>query len=128
MKIKAHIQTLVSEQYSLAWKFVFWANCALLLFLTLSPEVYHRPTFSNVDKVYHFIGFAAFAGFLVLAFPKFKAWLAICISILLGIAIEIAQHYIPHRGASFGDLSADILGAVVAVCVIILLRRLATSN
>lgn len=123
MKTKALFHSLVSDKYSVAWKFVFWTNCALLLYLTLSPDVYHRPTFSNVDKVYHFIGFAAFAGFLTLAYPRLKAWLAITTGALLGIAIEIAQHFIPHRGASFGDFAADVLGAAFAVGVVVLVRR-----
>jgi len=122
LKIKALIQSLVGDKYSLAWKVIFWANWALLLYLTLSPDVYHRPTFSNVDKVYHFIGFAAFTGFLTLAYPKIKAWLVIVTGALLGGAIEIAQHYIPHRAASVGDLAADALGAVFAVGVIVLIR------
>lgn len=123
MKTKVLFHSLVSDKYSLAWKFVFWTNCALLLYLTLSPDVYHRPTFSNVDKVYHFIGFAAFAGFLALAYPRLKAWLAITTGALLGVAIEIAQHFIPHRGASFGDFAADVLGAAFAVGVVVFVRR-----
>ena len=123
MKIKVLIQSLVSDEYSLVWKFVFWANCALLLYLTLSPDVYHRPTFSNVDKVYHFIGFAAFAGFLTLAYPKLNSLKAIIIGASLGVAIEIAQHFIPHRGASIGDLAADMLGAAFAVGVVFFVRK-----
>ena len=123
MSIKPLIQTMLDEKHSLAWKVVFWANGVLLLFLTLSPDVYHRPTFSNVDKVYHFIGFGAFAFFLALAFPRIKPLLVIGIATLLGIAVEIAQHFIPYRGASYGDLLADVLGAVTAVGVIVFLRR-----
>ncbi len=123
MNAKLLIHSLVGDKYSTAWKLIFWANCALLLYLTLSPDVYHRPTFSNVDKVYHFIGFAAFAGFLVLAYPRLKAWLAIVVGSLLGVSIEIAQHFIPHRAASFGDLAADVLGAVFAVGAVFLVRK-----
>lgn len=102
---------------------MFWANCGLLLYLTLSPIVHHGPTFSNVDKVYHFIGFAAFAGFLTLAYPRLKAWKVVVVGGLVGLLIEIAQHFIPHRAASIGDLAADVLGAAFAVWLVFFIRR-----
>ncbi len=123
MGIKPLIRHIIDEKYSLTWKVIFWLNGIILLFLTLSPDVYHRPTFSNIDKVYHFIGFGAFAFFLALAFPRIKPLLVIGIATLLGITVEIAQHFIPYRGASYGDLLADVMGAVTAVGVIVFLRR-----
>jgi VanZ family protein len=127
LKAKAFIFSLVTDKYSLAWKLVFWANCGLLLYLTLSPMVYHGPLFPNIDKVYHFIGFAAFAGFLSLAYPRLKAWKVIVVGAMVGLLIEIAQHFIPSRAASIGDLAADVLGATFAVWVVFFVREKVAS-
>lgn len=123
MKTKVLFHSLVSDKYSLAWKFVFWTNCALLLYLTLSPDVYHRPTFSNVDKVYHFIGFSTFTVLLAFAFPNLKLTIVFILGLILGGLVEFTQQFVPHRNASIGDFLADFAGIAIAIGLVVFIRR-----
>ncbi len=101
-----------------------WAATALLAtvlcILTLSPQTstVARP---SPDKLYHFIGFGALALPLCLAFPR-HAWAVILGVAAFGAAVEIIQPIV-GRGAEWGDLLADMLGAATAAGVAVALRR-----
>lgn len=123
MGIKPLIQTMLHEKNALTWKVIFWANGILLLYLTLMPSVQQTVSIPNIDKVFHFIGFGAFAFFCVLAFPKLKPWIVVVISTLLGVLVEIVQSFIPYRGFSVADMLADFLGIIVAISFIHLVRK-----
>ncbi len=101
-----------------------WAATALLaavlcvLTLSPSPPTGGRP---SPDKLYHFIGFGALAVPLCLAYPR-RAWAVIVGVIAFGAAVEVIQPFV-GRGAEWGDLLADALGAATAAGVAVALRR-----
>lgn len=71
-----------------------------------------------IDKIIHALLFAA-CGVLVS-----RAWgdtLAIstitCLLLLFGVLTEVAQHFIPGRGMSLGDIVADTVGAVAGIWI-----------
>jgi VanZ family protein len=43
--------------------------------------------------------------------------LSILLSFLYGISDEIHQHFVPYRDADLVDVLADMLGAVMGVCI-----------
>jgi VanZ family protein len=93
---------------------------AILCALTLSPQV---PAIGppGRDKLHHFIGFGLLALPLCLAFPR-RAWAVIAGVIIFGAAIEVIQPFV-GRGAEWGDLLADALGAATAAALAWALRR-----
>lgn len=73
------------------------------------------------DKIGHFVIYAIFTYLLGFAFLKelhlqrFLVW-ATGISMLVGLGVEIGQHYGPsYREGSVGDLIFNILGTVTCV-------------
>ena len=115
MIIGKFFEAIFKQKYSKRWQIVFWLNGALLMYLTLMPSVHHHVSYSNIDKVFHFIGFGAFAFFCVLAFSRLNLIWVVVLSTILGILVEIIQSYMPHRGFSYGDMVADFAGALTAV-------------
>ena len=80
------------------------------------------------DKIFHFIGFGAFSFFLFLGYPKIAPKLNIGFSFILGLAVEVAQTYIPHRSFDYMDLVADLLGSLAAVVFLAILKRILISK
>ncbi|MCQ0090990.1 VanZ family protein [Roseovarius sp. M141] len=93
---------------------------ALLCVLTLSPQ---GPAVGppRPDKLYHFIGFGLLAVPLCLVYPH-RAWTVVVGVIAFGAAIEVIQPYV-GRGAEWGDLLADALGAAGAAGLARMLPR-----
>ena len=115
MFIKSFFELIFKPEHVKKWQILFWLNGALLLYLTLMPSVQHQVTVQNIDKVFHFIGFGAFAFFCVLAFPKLSLLKVIILSSILGVGVEIIQSQIPHRSLSIADMLADFAGIITAV-------------
>ncbi|WP_369742631.1 VanZ family protein [Pseudidiomarina sp. PP-1MA] len=69
------------------------------------------PRFEHADKVVHFAAFFVLALTFHRAFP-IPIGAALVVLTLYGLAIEWAQHLLPYRSASAGDLLADAAGAV----------------
>lgn len=76
----------------------------------------------SFDKIAHAIVFAIQSLLLIVAFTKQytfqfvkenSIFLAVIVSIIYGLIIELAQSFIPGRGVELGDLIADSLGSVV---------------
>jgi len=71
----------------------------------------------HFDKLFHFLIFAGF----VFCIPCKDRWIGqvkiILLLIVLGMAIEGVQYFIPHRGASLHDLYADVLGIACGVFI-----------
>lgn len=68
------------------------------------------PRFEHADKVVHFVAFFILAVTFHRAFP-IPIWAALIVLTMYGLAIEGAQHILPYRQASLGDLLADAAGA-----------------
>jgi VanZ family protein len=115
MLIGKFFDILFHQKHSSKWQVIFWLNASLLLYLTLMPSVHHQLSYQNIDKVFHFIGFGAFAFSCVLAFPRLHILWAVTISCLLGVAVEVIQAFLPHRGFSYADMMADFVGIIAAV-------------
>lgn len=60
----------------------------------------------------HFFGYAVLVGFVTVACKTWSRLIAIYIvAIFIGIVSEMLQFFLPQRGASFIDLSMNVLGA-----------------
>ena len=95
---------------------VGWAVVALLLLLPLS-----LPGPSGSDLVGHFLLFAVMS-FTAVAFsrrPGQLAWLAFA-TIALGIALEYAQAFVPHRSSEVPDAVANGMGALAGYAAALL--------
>ena len=103
---------LLSPRLTRLWQLGFWLSLGIILYLTLTPNPPDPIKLRDIDKLYHFIGFVGFTTLFTLAFPRLKLWLVIPLAALLGVAIELAQLYIPHRGFSGWDIVADWLGVL----------------
>jgi len=119
------LRTLFKQEHIKKWQLVFWLNGLLLLYLTLMPSIDSGLSYPHADKLFHFIGFGAFALFCGLAFRQLNYLWVILIASSLGVIVEIAQSFLPHRGFSYADMLADLIGIIAAVIVLHLsgLRR-----
>jgi len=108
----------------------------LILYLTLSQPggegLFKFLKYPGVDKIGHF---GLFFVWSLLFFPELflpklageekptRFWIVATNSLVLGLAIEIAQGYIPHRSSDVLDLLADVLGSVTALLAVNIVRR-----
>lgn len=122
MKLNQLLAAIFGSQVSKVWKYLFIIIAVVLLYLTLMPSVHYQTHHRHIDKVFHFIGFGAFAFAYMLAFPKVKAYWIILVSMGLGISVELVQSFIPHRAFSYWDMVADLIGILFAVAVISIIR------
>ena len=118
MALQFLLKMLYHPKHTTKWRIVFWLNAALLLYLTLMPSVNYRISIDNIDKVFHFIGFGAFALFLGMAYQGLQLWKIVLISSCLGILVELIQSQIPYRSFSLADMLADWLGILIAVALL----------
>jgi len=113
----------VETRYQSTWRIIFWLVLLLLLGLTLTPQLPNTAlSIQHIDKLFHLIAFAGFSFIFCMAFAGISFKWAILLSTLLGIGIEVAQHYIPNRGFSLWDMLADFLGILLGCFLIRQLR------
>ena len=86
---------------------------SLVALLTLTPVPALGPV--GADKIYHVIAFAALAFPLSFLQPKASVWIVGGV-ISYGAGIELIQPYV-GRAAEWGDLLADIAGAMIGGAV-----------
>jgi len=96
------------------WKLSALTSVLLLLALTLTPKVSTWMPISQMDKIYHFIGFFGVSYVVFFASTKRPQWLLLSCLFALGILIEIGQHFIPGREFSWLDWVADCVGVLAA--------------
>ncbi len=117
----------------------FWPAAAALwtaavLALALSPDVRSSWLIKTLgDKILHAGAFTVGGVIWIKALetsPKLTragAWIAGTVAALLvGIAIELLQRYVPTRSADARDFLADILGVLVAVIYLTLALGIST--
>jgi len=113
---------------------IIWFLLILLMGLTPgeSMPMTNVWDFLSFDKIAHFFVFAILTFLFTLGFSKqytflffrYKAApLAIGISILYGIIIEIGQTFIPERGLEFTDILANSLGVFAGWFVFYLIYK-----
>jgi VanZ family protein len=65
-----------------------------------------------VEPLSHFLGYAVLVGFASVACNSFTKLLYVFLAaIVISVSLEVAQLLVPERGASFQDLSMNVLGA-----------------
>lgn len=65
----------------------------------------------TVDELLHFLAFACLAVALPSSFPsRVDLFLATLLLLLMGVATELAQLFIPARAFSMSDMAANVLG------------------
>lgn len=85
----------------------------IVALLTLTPAPAVGPV--GADKIYHLIAFAALAFPLSFVRPKASVWIVVGV-IAYGAGIELIQPYV-GRSAEWGDLFADVAGAMIGGAV-----------
>jgi VanZ family protein len=100
-----------------------------IFFLSVRPMPENLP--GNMDKAVHLLVYsivgALFTRTLISGIHIEKKnttiVMALISSILLGTLIEGVQHFIPYRSASFMDMVANGIGALIGVSLYILLAK-----
>lgn len=65
-----------------------------------------------IELLSHFLGYAVLVGFVSMACRSWTKLIVVYIAALfISVMLEIVQFLIPERGASFDDLSMNVLGA-----------------
>jgi VanZ family protein len=89
--------------------------------------------FLSFDKIVHFFVFAVLTFLFILGFSKQYTYLffrynavllAVLISTLYGIIIEIGQTFIPERGLEFSDILANSVGVFAGWFVFYLIYKI----
>jgi VanZ family protein len=97
------------------WVAVWLALVALVVAGSLLPAAeLPTPRIAGADKVQHFIGYAALAGYAVMLFERARGHAAAAVAVvLLGVAIEFAQGELTQsRRADAVDVLANAIGAL----------------
>ncbi len=100
-----------------------------MLWVALTFIVSHQPVvvipFGAPDYVAHAINYGVLCVLLIWAlasgdWPTLTASLilsAVCLAVILGVADEFHQSFIPGRDATVRDVIADAVGAIAGACV-----------
>ncbi len=108
---------------------IYWI---VLLAATSFPTI-NVPTTDVSDKAYHFTAYFGLGVLLnltlvfqnkYLTLKKKNAFYTVLIGSIYGIFDEVHQYFIPGRSMEFMDFTADFIGLVLAVIIIIFLMRL----
>ena len=93
-----------------------------ILYLSLTPT--ETLTIGN-DKISHFIAYGCLMlNIGVMVFPvKRKIIIGVILAILLGIIVELLQHFVPGRFMSIGDVYANSLGVLFGVILTLLFGK-----
>lgn len=79
------------------------------------------------DKLAHFVIYGLTSIFVFRVIEHKTAGrrifcLSVTIASLYGAAMEVLQHFLPHRSFSFGDMAANMIGALL-VCLLYIKAR-----
>jgi len=103
---------------------VAWSLLVAVLLLTPGDTELSAPqwlatfTVTGGDKLIHGLLFLTQAALLERAWPRStspptRAWLAVLVALLYGLALEGAQEMVPGRGWQWSDVLADGVGAAL---------------
>ena len=103
----------------------FWLFLLYCSYLSLTPSPNAELIESFSDKFLHFLGYLLLVGSCNFAYAQnrrlpVKVGLLFCYSLL----IECAQHFIPNRSFSVGDLLANLSGLAAGAALLALTQQL----
>jgi len=113
----------------------FWlpvlAYVSIIFALSSQPNLQSPLRFANGDKLAHLGEYVVLGLLLVRALraslrvsrPLFAAMIAIGLVVLVGLADEYLQSYIPGRTSDLFDLLADVAGGAIAQAVYVTFVR-----
>jgi VanZ family protein len=103
-----------------------WGVALLWLALTPQPPKVEHPFF-GWDKLHHWAAFCLFTLLAGWAFTGNRRWqLAVIAAVAFGALIEVLQGlFTATRSAEFGDLLADLLGALTAYGIVVIWKKVA---
>jgi len=93
---------------------VIWmCSLIVIIYFSLQPSMAITTPSRYLDKIFHLLSYLWLAMLLALYFRTRKSFLLVpVLLILLGIALEIIQSYIPGRFFSVPDMISNSLGVV----------------
>lgn len=99
-----------------------------MVFMSLQSN-FTPPGKYNLDKILHFLAYAAASVMPVLLF-KYRAKIIATeiVIIIIAAATEISQHYISGRTASYGDFAANMAGVFAGIAVGFVILRIFTKR
>lgn len=104
--------------WSIAIMVIWVGSICLVSYYSLQPRVEFPVDFWGADKFYHLIAYAWLALLPLLGFSKKRlAMTASLFMIVLGIALELGQRYVPGRKFSFADIAANTLGVLLGIFI-----------
>ena len=93
----------------------FWLTLAAITVLSLLPLQFAVKSGVS-DKIEHLVAYAALCAFGHIGHPRRPAPFALVLAVIAyGIAIEIAQSFIPGRMMSGWDIVANTAGAIIGL-------------
>ena len=107
---------------------LFWLATLAMVVLTLVPGQYlpDKGPFNFWDKAQHALAFAVITALGLLAWPEQARRLQMLGALLLlGGAIEVAQHLTGWRHGEWADWAADAVGVAIAAALGLLGQRAA---
>ena len=108
---------------------IYWlpliAYCGFIYLQSSYPSPEELPSFEFSDKLMHFGAYAVMGVLFYRAYQTLPlktnfqsiVLLSMISASLYGVSDEIHQAFVPERDGSFGDVIADVLGAVCGVYV-----------
>jgi len=101
------------------------AYCVFIYIQSSYPSPEALPSFEYSDKLMHFGAYAVMGVLFYRAYQTlpFKTIIQLIVlfsmisASLYGVSDEIHQSFVPYRDGSFGDVIADVLGAVCGVYI-----------
>ncbi|MEN9903648.1 MAG: hypothetical protein RLZZ555_213 [Pseudomonadota bacterium] len=117
------LRPLQTSAVLLAARWAFWLLLLAVITLSMLPvPCLPQQALSLWDKAQHALGFAALALLGGLAYPGRLRRLGFGL-LLLGGAIELAQHASGWRSGDWADLAADAIGLVAGLLLAHLVSR-----
>lgn len=99
------------------FKVLFVLATLIIIYESLVPSN-SAPALNHFDKIVHFVAYFSLMVLAAFAFPTSRLIYLTGFVIIIGAAVEAAQGLMNlGRSASFGDLSANVLGTCFAACI-----------
>jgi VanZ family protein len=110
-------RSLKPFRYPLLWSALWCGGVAAVVALSLGPVPDLGDLPSGIDKVEHFLAYAALAGGAVQLYPRWRSLLSVGVAlVLMGIGLEYAQGALTtDRMMDRADALANTLGVIAGL-------------